>query len=100
MMFSMVLVLISVVFAVQLLLCFSAKRTWVKLIPTILIGLGELACGVVYAVSMYLDSLGEGVYGAAFAAVIYTVVLLIVQAGDALAWLIFAIVRNVQKRRK
>ena len=100
MMYGIVLVLIAVIFAAQLMLCFSGKKNFVKLVPVMLIGIGEVVCGVVYLVSSYLDSIGEGIYGAPFAAVIYAIVLLIMLAGDGMAWLIWAIVKSAQNKRK
>lgn len=100
MMLSVVLVMIAVIFAAQLSLCMHAKQWWVKLIPLGLICLGELVCGAAYILSVYLERIGEGIYGAAFAAVVYAVVLLIVLAADGLAWAIFGIVKHAQNRRK
>lgn len=99
-MFSLALVLFAAVFIVQLLLCFRKSPLWVRLIPAGLIALGELACVGAYAVSMHLERTGAEIYGAAFAAVVYGMMLLILLAGDGLAWLIWGIYRSVQKRRK
>lgn len=100
MMFSFMIVLLAAVFLAQLLLCRNAKRLWVRLIPTILIILGELVCLALYAVSVYLEGAGQGIYGAAFAAVIYAALLMIFLVGDGLAWGIWGIYQSVQKRRK
>ncbi|MBR4290006.1 MAG: hypothetical protein IKT52_05125 [Oscillospiraceae bacterium] len=79
-------------FAVQLALCFCARRKWIKCIPIFCIAAGELACAAVYFLYGH-------VYGAAFAAVIYAMVLLILLAGDALAWLIHHFVKRAQNHK-
>ena len=93
MMLPVAAVMILLVLAVQLALCFCAKRRWVKAIPLYLIGAGELACAAGY---FFFDH----IYGAVFAAVIYAVVLLIALFGDALAWLICYIVKTYKTRNK
>lgn len=99
MIFPFVFVLIAAVFFIQLLLCGKSKRLWVKLIPTALIALGELACVAGYAVSVHMEQAGEDIYGAAFAALIYGFLLLFLLAADAAAWAVSAIVRFAQKRK-
>lgn len=100
MIFSFAFVLIAVVFVAQLLLCRKAKQFWCKMIPLVLIALGELACLIAYMVSVNMEQAGKDVFGAAFAAVIYGMLLLYLLAADAVAWAVSAIVSFVQKRRK
>ena len=90
MMLSLAITVIIATFAVQLLLCFRGGKKWIKFLPLVLIALGELSCAVGYF-------LFDHIYGAAFVAVIYAVVLLVVLCGDAAAWLIYRIVRRTQK---
>jgi len=91
-MLPIAVMMIFVTFAVQLFLCFRGGRGWIKCIPLYLIGAGELACAAGYF-------LFDHIYGAAFAAVIYGVALLIMLAGDALAWLIYILVKKAQKSK-
>lgn len=92
-MLPIVVLMIVSTFAAQLVLCFRAGRRWVKGIPLYFIGLGELACGAGYF-------LFDHVYGAAFAAVIYTGVLMIMLLGDGFAWLIYLLVKKYKTRNK
>lgn len=98
MMFGFAVFLIAAAFGIQLVLCFRAKRTWVKLLPAITIALGEVVCGAAYGISLYLEHLGKGIYGAAFAAVIYGAVLLMVLIGDGLAWGAYGLTHFSRKR--
>ena len=91
-MLPVVIVMICLAVLVQLWLCFGEKRNWVKLIPLCLIGLGELACGVCYLMF-------DHIYGAAFVALIYGIVLLFMLAGDGVAWLIYFLVKKAQKTK-
>ena len=91
-MLSLVVSVILVTFAVQLLLCFRSERRWIKFLPLIMIAVGEFVCAVGYF-------LFDHIYGVAFAAVIYAIVLLIVLCGDAVVWLIYHIVRKAQKTK-
>lgn len=99
MIFSLAFVLMAVIFFLQLLLCRKGKRLWIRLIPLMLIVLGEIACVTAYALSVHMEQAGKDVFGAAFAAVIYGILLLYLLAADALAWAVSAIVRFVQKRK-
>ena len=99
MMFSFAFVLMAVVFFLQLLLCRMGKRRWLRWIPPVLIIMGEIACVAAYGLSVYLEQTGKDVFGAAFAAVIYGILLLYLLAADVLAWAVSAIVRFVQKRK-
>ncbi len=100
MMFGIVGFLILAAFLAQIALCIRAKRRLVRLLPVVVLGLGELLCIAGFGVSVLLERSGHGVYGAAFAAVIYGYVLLIALMADGLAWVIFKTVRYIQKRRK
>lgn len=92
MVFPFVVVTIVLAFVAQIFLCFCVIRSWIKCIPLYLIGAGELACAAGYF-------LFDHIYGAAFAALIYGIVLLIMLAVDVLAWLIYAIVKKTQKSK-
>ena len=100
MVFSVLLFIFVGVFVLQLILCLKAKNLLIKLIPGLIILAAELVCIAAYAVSMYQEKIGEGIYGAAFAAVIYAIVNLILLAGDLVAWAISGLVNYVQKKRK
>lgn len=92
MMLPIAAMMIILTFAAQLALCFCARLRWVKGIPLYFIGLGELACAAGYF-------LFDHIYGAAFAAVIYAVVLLIMLLTDALAWLIYFTHKKAQIKK-
>lgn len=92
MMLPLAVMMIIMTFILQLILCFRVEKRWIKFIPLYLLGAGELVCAAGY---FLLDH----IYGAAFAAVIYGIVLLIMFSGDALAWLIYFIVRKAQKTK-
>lgn len=100
MLFAFAFVLMGVVFIMQLLLCLKAKRLWSKLLPLILVALGELACIGTYWVSMHMEQAGKHAFGTVFAAVIYGILMVYLLAADAAAWAVSAIVRFVQKRKK
>ncbi|MBQ8834026.1 MAG: hypothetical protein IJ001_03780 [Oscillospiraceae bacterium] len=90
-----VMMMALAVFAVQLVLCFKARGLWAKLLPLLAVAAADLLCWVVYFGGFWAD-----VYGAAFAAFIYGVVLAMILALDGLAWGIWGVVKLVQKRRK
>ena len=100
MLFSFVYVLMAAVFLVQLLLCRRAKRIGVRLTPLVLIVLGEIICAAAYGVSAHMEQAGKDIHGAAFAAVIYAILLLYLLAADTAAWVVSAVVRFVQNRKK
>ena len=93
MIFPIAAMMLILVFAGQLVLCFHVSRGWIKGIPLYLIGVGVLACAAAYF-------LFDHIYGAAFAAVIYGVLLLILLLGDALAWLIYIVIRKQKLKNK
>lgn len=86
------IMIISMTFVLQLVLCFRTGKIWIKLIPLCLIGVGELVCAAGYF-------LFDHIYGAAFASVIYAILLLIILSGDGLAWLVYFVVRKAQKSK-
>lgn len=87
-------------FTVQLLFCFRAESRKVCFLPAALLMLSGAACLAAYAAAVALEHSGKGIYGAAFAAVMYGFVVLAALTGVGAAWLVWAIVRFVQKRRK
>ena len=92
--------LILAAFGVQLLFCFFAGKRWVRWIPVAGILAGELVCCAAFIVCAWLEKAGKGIYGGAFAAYLYGLMLLMALAGALAAWLLRAIVRLAQKRRK
>ena len=92
--------LILAAFGLQLLFCFRAGKRWVQWIPTAAIAAGILACAAVFAVCVWMEEAGSGVYGGAFAAYLYGLMLLMALAGVLAAWLVRTIVWYVQKRKK
>ena len=87
-------------FILQLILCFRARRLWARLLPCILLLTGEGLCLLAYAACWFLESTGADIYGAVFAAVLYGMFLTVQLGGIALAWLIWFIVKSVQKMKK
>ena len=92
--------LILAAFGMQLLFCFLPGKRWMRWIPTAVIAAGILVCAAAFAVCVWMEEAGKGIYGGAFAAYIYGLMLLMALAGALAAWIIWGIVRYVQKRRK
>ena len=90
---------LAALFGVQLYLCRKAKHRRVKLVPLVVIISAELVCAAAYAVSVSLERTGEGIYGAAFAAVIYGILLLIFLLADGAAWAVHGLICMFQKRK-
>ena len=100
MLFSFVFVLMAVVFLVQLLLCLKARKLWIRLSLPVLLGLAELTCLSVYVASILMEQTGKDLYGAGYAAVVYAILLAYLAALDAVAWIIWAVIRFIQNRKK
>lgn len=92
--------LILAAFCVQLLFCFRVRKRMLRWIPVVLLLLGELVCAAVFVISVVMEQAGKGIYGAGFAAFIYGIILFAALLGTAFAWLLWGIVRFIQKRRK
>lgn len=94
MMLSMLALLGIAVFVTQLVFCLFAKKLWIKVLPLVLaLGMDAICWG------LYFCGTFSEVYGGDFAAFIYGIVLLLVAAMAGIAWGIYGIVKNVQKRR-
>lgn len=92
----MVLLFGIAVFVTQLVFCIYAKKRWIKLLPICTVGAMELLCVLVYFAGKLLhleDSLS-------FAAFIFGYVGCYWALAAVIAWVIYAIVKLVQKRRK
>lgn len=85
---------LMIVFALQLLLCFKARRTAVKLIPLILIGVGLIFCAAIYLGLFGTYSAGS-ISGNQLVALILTLILSVTAAGILLAWGVYAISRKL-----
>ena len=94
------LVLILGVFCVQLLFCFRVRRPLLRWLPVLAVLLGEALCWAAFGLCIWMERAGKGIYGGAFAAYIYGLILLAMLTGAILAWLVWAAVKFVQKRRK
>lgn len=88
----LVIVLSAVVFAVQMLLCMGTRKTVVRLIPLIALGIGEGICAVVFVAS------GSS-HDAAYVAIICAMVLAILMGIDALGWLTYCVIRFIRNVR-
>lgn len=88
-------IIAGIVFAVQLMLCLKGKKRLGKLLPLFLIGVGEVVCWSV----VLLEQFCPFPYGAAFAAYIYAIILLIFLGADILAWVIWAVLKTVRDRK-
>ena len=95
MMLPMFVVLGVTVFITQLIFCLYAKREWVKWLPVGITGALCVICWLLY----FLGAVSHR-YGAELAVWIYGIVLLMVTAIACFAWVIYSIVKVVQKRRK
>ena len=92
--------LILAAFGMQLLFCFLSGKRWMQWIPTAVVLAGVLICAAAFAVCLWMEEAGIGVYGGAFAAYIYGLMLLMALGGALAAWIVWSIVRYIQKRRK
>lgn len=92
--------LILAAFGIQLLFCFLTRKRWVRWLPTVTIFIGVTVCGAAFAVCVWMEEAGKGIYGGAFAAYLYGLILLVALTGALGAWLVWAVVRYIQKRRK
>lgn len=93
MMAPFVLIVALLVAVVQLLLCFRGKALWVKLLPLILLLVGDGVCWLVYASRVFSQ-----IYGADFASYIYGIMLVLFAAADVLGWGVYGMVCIVRKR--
>ena len=97
---GMAVLLILAAFGVQLLFCFLAGKRWVRWLPTAAIFAGMLICAAAFAVCVWMEEAGNGLYGGAFAAYLYGLMLLMALAGALAAWLIRAIAGYMKIQRK
>ncbi len=98
-MFLLIAVLIAVVlFGIQLALCFGKLRRAYKWFPVVLLAVLETACIGLICFDAHFGMVLP--YGAAFAAYIYAVMGVCWAAGLLLAWLVYAVVKAAQNRRK
>ena len=88
----LVIILSIVIFAVQMLLCMGTKKTIIRLIPLIALGVGEGICAVAFVAA-------GGSHNAAYMAVICAMVLAILMAVDALGWLTYCAIRFIRNVR-
>lgn len=95
MVFPLFMLLAIAAFLTQLFFCFAAKKLWIKLLPLCLAGVLDALCWLVYFFGMFSE-----IYGGDFAAFIYGIVLLVMAGVSVLAWLVYGIVKLVQKQRK
>lgn len=96
MVLAIFLLLCAAVFPVQLFLCFRVRNVWIRMIPLALAVFHIICCVVVASVpeNGLVQSDGQ------LAALIAMFIGFSALAADALAWLIWAIVKGIQKRRK
>ena len=92
MMLPFILVIALIVAVVQMVLCFCAKRWWVKVIPLGVLVIGDMVCWGVYASSVFSQ-----IYGADFAAYIYGILLAVFAVVDILCLGFYGIVRKMKK---
>lgn len=96
MVLPLVLVIATVIFAVQLLLCFRVKHPWRKPLLVYLMGGYELLCVLVF----FLGKVLERQEMLSFTTFILGYMGCYWAAAAVLAWVVYAIVKTVQKRRK
>lgn len=89
-------VLALAVLAGQLLICFRCGEKWKRLILPVLLGAGAAVCLSLTAVEQFIRL----PFGAAFAAYLYGLILLLLLAAAIAGWLIWAAVKTVQKCKK
>jgi len=95
MLLSVLFLFCIAIFPVQLFLCFHSKKMRNKMIPLILVLIFILCCAVIAVPDLCLT--GED---ARLAALIAMFLGLFVLASDGMAWLVYGIVKLVQKARK
>lgn len=93
---ALFLLFCAAVFPVQLYLCFRRSKLWIRCIPLVCILVLILACLVFTFRPGWIFSGEDGRLAAFIAAYIGFYVLL----ADGVAWMIWGIVKFVQKRRK
>ena len=86
-----------ILWVLQLVLCFRGRRMLLKLLPLILGGVLDAVCWLVLLVDSRWACLP---YGAGMSAYILGLLILLWLAAAVFAWLIYGIVKGVQKRRK
>lgn len=97
MLISLFVILLVGTFALQLLACVKGKNVLQRAIPVMVLCVLEVLCWILYFWAMaYMKE----TFGSTLSAWIAAVIVLFLMAADALAWLIWAIVKLVQKRRK
>ncbi len=96
----MLIILAMLLCAVQLCLCIKSNKLWVKLLPAQLMAAGLAFCIAAYFVAVWLEENGVGIYGAAFSAYFCGLMLAVLLAGNALAWMVYGIVKLYKKQKK
>lgn len=96
MILPLVLVIAIVIFAVQILLCFRVKHPWRKPLLVYLTGGYELLC----VLGFFLGKVMEQEEMLSFTAFILGYIGCYWAAAAVLAWIIYGIVKTIQKRRK
>lgn len=89
----MVIFLVCAVIAVQVWVCMKTSRLLLRMLPAVVLTLVEVVLWMIF-----LFSADSGT--AAFAVVIYSVVLMILLLADLLGWGIYALVKFVQKKKE
>lgn len=97
---GLALLLVGGAFCIQLLCCFRGKKLWIKWLPAGILVVLETAVAAGFLVCLWLERTDQGIYGGAFAAYLYSLMLLAALAGTLTAWLIWIVMKVVQKRRK
>jgi small-conductance mechanosensitive channel len=84
-------------FAIQILLCFKARKTVVKLIPVFFIFMGLILCLLLYSGIM---GTGSGVIGNVnqIVALLFTIVIGIACIGDIAAWAVYGIYQRAHRQ--
>ena len=89
---------VALVFGLQLVFCWKAKRAAVKCIPLYLLILGFLYGAGTYVGLFGTYSFGD-ISGNALAGLIVLVFFAVLSLGAALAWLVYGIVSLVKRRK-
>ena len=84
----------------QLQVCFSGRSAKKKAMPGLALLGGILALVLFSVMGIWLYDLGWPIYSAPYAAGIFAFLLAFPMAGIGLAWVIYGIVKLVQKRKK
>lgn len=92
---NLLFLVLGILFAFQLILCFAGKRWWIRILPLAVTALADIICWVMYFGGCFSET-----YGASFAFYIYGILLAVVLCGEGAAWAVYGIVKLVQKRRK